>query len=76
LLAGCRDNEYSYDAVFAKRPNGAFTFVALRALRLLNAGATYADWYKMIRRGLPSEDYPQRPQLGATRTQRKWVIFE
>ena len=29
---GCQDTEYSYDAWFRGRPNGAFTFVALRAL--------------------------------------------
>ena len=34
LLAGCRDVEYSYDAWFEGRMNGAFTFVALRDLEI------------------------------------------
>jgi metacaspase-1 len=42
LLAGCQDNEYSYDARFNNRPNGAFTYVALQ--ELAKNPKTYADW--------------------------------
>src|SRR4030067_288396 len=61
LMAGCQDTEYSYDAYFEGRPNGAFTFVALRALASLAAEATYGDWYKAIRRVLPSRQHPPTP---------------
>jgi metacaspase-1 len=65
LLAGCEEgpDNYSYDAVIAGRPNGAFTYYALKALRRLGADATYAQWHEEIRRALPSASYRQAPQL-------------
>ncbi|MBI5063550.1 MAG: caspase family protein, partial [Desulfatitalea sp.] len=68
LLSGCQDDEYSYDACFLGRPNGAFTFVALRTLPKLTPDATYADWFKEIRKALPSPQYPQTPNLHGTAT--------
>lgn len=76
LLAGCQDTEYSYDAHFGGRANGAFTYVALRALKGLPAGATYKQWFDKIREALPSQDYPQRPNILGTKAQRGWKIFE
>ncbi|MCG6536451.1 MAG: hypothetical protein L7F78_17525, partial [Syntrophales bacterium LBB04] len=52
----------SYDAYFEGRPNGAFSFVALRALESLPPNATYSDWFKKIRGMLPSRQYPQTPK--------------
>jgi hypothetical protein len=75
LMAGCQDTEYSYDAYFRGRPNGAFTFVALQALKKLPAGATYFDWYKMIRRMLPSRQYPQTPNLYGSTRMKEWKVF-
>jgi hypothetical protein len=75
VLAGCRDTEYSYDASFGDRPNGAFSYVALQALRQLPAGATYRDWVTKIREQLPSADYPQTPQLDGTSSQRRWAAL-
>jgi hypothetical protein len=72
LLAGCQDIEYSYDAVFGGRPNGAFTYVALAALRSLPAEATYRDWMAAIAAKLPSVDYPQTPGLSGSSTQKRW----
>ena len=48
LLAGCKEgpNNYSYDARIAGRYNGAFTYYALKTLKALPAGATYADWHR------------------------------
>ena len=68
LLAGCQEGKlnFSYDAVFATRPNGAFTFHALKALRGLPPGATYADWHAAITpEFLPTTEYPQTPQMVA-----------
>jgi len=77
LLAGCKDEEYSYDAWFDGRPNGAFTYVALQTLKELPPEATYRDWYKKIREILPHIRYPQTPQLSGTWQQRaKWKIFK
>ena len=63
LLSGCQDAEYSYDAWFAGRPNGAFTHTALRVLRSLPSDATYEEWHRRIRLNLPSQRYPQTPNL-------------
>jgi metacaspase-1 len=75
LISGCGDTEYSYDATFAGRPNGAFTRVALDTLATLDADATYGDWHQAIRTALPSVTYPQTPQLMASRSQRGWQVL-
>jgi len=75
LLAGCQDIEYSYDASFAGRPNGAFTRVALDTLKTLPAEATYRDWFQAIRGKLPSSAYPQTPNMIATTSQKKWRVL-
>ncbi len=73
-ISGCADHEYSYDARFGpdRRPNGAFTYVALQTLRA-ERPATYADWHAAIRRLLPSAVYPQTPQLAGSYTQERWA---
>ncbi|MFN9071183.1 MAG: caspase family protein, partial [Cyanobacteriota bacterium] len=70
LMAGCEEgpDHYSYDANFSNRPNGAFTYYALRSLKTLPATATYRDWHAAIRRSLPSTNYPQKPQLVGTKS--------
>lgn len=79
-VTGCRDDEYSYDAWWPDgnggwRANGAFTYVALRALAGLPDGARYRDWHAAIRRLLPSSDYPQTPQLAGTYDQKRWAVL-
>ncbi|GAA0723446.1 caspase family protein [Dactylosporangium roseum] len=75
LLAGCKDSEYSYDATFNGRPNGAFTYVALTTLAELPEPATYRDWLRAIRAQLPSQNYPQTPALQATAAQLAWPLL-
>jgi len=75
LLAGCQDTEYSYDAVFQGRPNGAFSFVALKALAKLKPGATYQDWYAAIKKTLPSRQYPQSPNLYGSVAMKQWKVL-
>ncbi len=75
LMAGCRDTEYSYDARFAGRPNGAFTYYALKTLRTLPAGATYGNWYTAIRNYLPAASYPQTPQILGGKAQRRFKVL-
>jgi uncharacterized caspase-like protein len=75
LLAGCQDTEYSYDAYFKGRPNGAFTFVALRALATLKKDASYREWYKAIRKDLPSRQYPQTPNLYGLSSMKAWKVL-
>jgi metacaspase-1 len=76
LMSGCQDTEYSYDAYFEGRPNGAFTFVALRALESLKPKATNRDWFKAISKILPSQQYPQRPNLYGSTSMRRWKALE
>jgi len=76
LLSGCQDTEYSYDAYFEGRPNGAFTFVALRALESLKSKATYQEWFSAIRKILPSQQYPQSPNIYGSTSMKRWKVFE
>lgn len=78
LLAGCKEgpNNYSYDAKINGRFNGAFTYYALKALKGMKAGASYADWHKAIGKYLPSASYPQVPQMVGSAAARKGRIFE
>jgi hypothetical protein len=75
LISGCKDIEYSYDATFGGRPNGAFTYFALKRLEQLPADATYVDWHREIRTKLPSARHPQTPQLRGSRPQRRWPVL-
>lgn len=75
LLAGCQDTEYSYDAYFEGRPNGAFSFVAIQALASLPSKTAYKDWHKAIRKVLPSQQYPQSPNLFGSSNQKKWKVL-
>ena len=74
-LTGCQDAEFSYDAFFRGRANGAFTYVALDALRTLPSNATYRQWHAAIRRRLPSSEYPQTPALFGLRELKDQLIF-
>lgn len=74
LMAGCQDTEYSYDAYFQGRPNGAFTFVALRALKTLSDRATFQQWFNAIRKVLPSQQYPQTPNLFGSQSMKSWKV--
>jgi hypothetical protein len=62
LLAGCKDVQFSYDAVFNGRPNGAFTRVAIDTLTAAKP-ATPRAWMNEIKKQLPTASYPQTPQL-------------
>jgi hypothetical protein len=77
LLSGCKEgpNNFSYDARIAGRFNGAFTYYALKALKGLKEGATYADWHRGIIKFLPSASYPQSPQIVGSPTARQGKVL-
>jgi hypothetical protein len=77
LLAGCQEgpNNFSYDARFGGRPNGAFTYYALKALKKLAPGKPYLEWHAEIRKSLPSASYPQTPQLFGSSSAKKRTIL-
>lgn len=64
LVSGCADQEYSYDASFDGRPNGAFSRVAIDTWE---PNIALGRWHKKIREHLPNSWYPQTPQLTASR---------
>lgn len=78
VLGGCRDDQVAYDAWFDRRPNGAFTYAALKALKVVDfeQAANYRSWYREIRKLLPSVDYEQIPQLDGLAEQKRWPILE
>jgi uncharacterized caspase-like protein len=71
LLSGCADPEFSFDAWFGGRANGAFSYVALRALAQLKPGGRYRDWHGLIRAQLPSRQYPPRARRSAAAARRR-----
>ena len=75
LVTGCTDSEYSYDAEFDGRPNGAMTALALRVI-MQNPNATYREFYTGLRALLPSKDYPQSPQLEGSDANKDRKLFE
>lgn len=75
LMSGCGDLEYSYDASFHGRANGAFTYAALQSLRSLPPGATYRTWHAAVRTLLPSQDLPQTPGIQGTSAMKDWPVL-
>ena len=78
LLSGCKEgpNNFSYDARIKDRPNGAFTYYALKTLKSLAPGATYADWQAAVNPAcLPSAQYPQSPQIVGSAAAKKRKVF-
>jgi hypothetical protein len=78
LLSGCKEgpNNFSYDARIKGRPNGAFTYYALKTLKTLKSNATYADWQAAINpMYLPSVQYPQSPQIVGSSAARKRKVL-
>jgi metacaspase-1 len=75
LLAGAEDSEYSWDTSFHGRPNGAFTYYALKTLRA-GKPSNYEAWFKLIRNYLPSTKLPQHPQIFGSAGARRFPVFE
>jgi hypothetical protein len=69
LISGCADHEYSYDATFEGRPNGAMTYHLRKALDEALTPSV-SDVYAKLQTYLPSAEYPQTPQLTAGAFQR------
>ena len=76
LMAGCQDTEFSWDTRFGGRPNGAFTYYAIKSYRTLLPGASYQQWFRAIGHYLPSTRLPQTPQILGSRSSRQFPIFD
>jgi hypothetical protein len=74
LFSGCRDSEFSYDTSFDRRPNGAFTRIAVDVLQ--DAGiATPRAFHDAVRKRLPSQSFPQTPQLFGSKEAQLGPLF-
>jgi len=76
LMSGCADPEYSYDAVIDGRPCGAFSYAALKALSKLPKVASWRRWHTAICKMLPSQEYPQTPNLYGSSVMKRWRALE
>jgi len=75
LISGCSDDEYSYDAEFNGRPNGAMSAYAIQVIKQ-NPSVTYREFFAGLRALLPSKDYPQSPQLEGSDANKGRKLFE
>jgi hypothetical protein len=64
LFAACRPDQTASDATFSNRPNGAFTYLFLRALAE-DGTRTRSQLASAVTRGLKSGDFDQRSTLEA-----------
>jgi len=74
LFSGCQDSEFSYDASFSRRPNGVFTRTAIDVLqdaRIISPRA----FHDAVRKQLPSQSYPQSPQLFGSKEAQLGPLF-
>jgi metacaspase-1 len=74
-ISGCSDSEYSYDAEFDGRPIGAMTALAIGVIKQ-TPDVTYREFYAGLRALLPSQDYPQTPQLEGSDAHKDRKLFE
>jgi len=74
LMAGCKSDQYSYDASFAGRPNGAFTYYTVQLLKS-NQSLTYGEFVTKMTQYLPSRRYPQTPVVETKESLKDTVIF-
>ena len=69
LFAACRPDQTASDASFDRRPNGAFTYLLLQAMRA-SPEMTRAKLLTQLRRAMKAGRYEQVPQLEAVRKNR------
>ncbi len=63
LLAGCRDEQTSADALIGGDYNGAFTYYLCKTLRSKRGAITYQELVENVRNSIAYNSYSQIPQL-------------
>jgi hypothetical protein len=64
LIAGCMSDQESYDGHDESgKPMGAFSAAAMKVISVNGTDITYAQFYQLIKAELPSDIYPQDPQV-------------
>lgn len=66
LLAGCKSNQFSFDATIEGTARGAFSFYAQRAIRDAGYRITYRDLHASALAALSESQYDQEPQVEGT----------
>ena len=74
LMAGCLDNQSSFDANIDGVCMGAMSYYCTQAIKA-NPNITWANLYAEIRKNLPSNQYPQTPVLSGTDEEKARVVF-
>ena len=74
LLTGCNAMEYSYDATFGGRSNGAMSYFVMQLIRS-KPDRTWKELHKALRTLLPSTQYPQSPQLEGSDAKKDKPVF-
>lgn len=75
LLSGCKDSEYSYDALIHGKYHGAMTYYAIQAIREADCDITFSQLRTRLLHLLDVAGYPQHPQLEGSATNKKKRIF-
>jgi len=76
LITGCKSDEYSYDAYLGGKYHGALTYNMLEIFKASKGkNLTYNEMYNMLRDRLPSNRYPQSPQLEGTDSNKDSLLF-
>jgi len=75
LLTGTNSTTYSYDAYIGGKHCGAFSHYAIEILKA-NSSITFNDFYEKLKKKLPSNQYPQYPQLEGPESLKNTIMFE
>jgi hypothetical protein len=75
LLSGCRSDQYSYDARFGRKFNGAMTHHALGIIADAGHRITYSQLHKRLLPALRAANYDQEPQLEGRDSFKRRQIF-
>jgi len=73
VISACAENQTASDAMFNGKPNGAFTFYAMRTLE---RGITYRQWMERIWEYLPSDRFEQIPHIDGPERMFDQIVFE
>ena len=73
VISACAENQTASDAMFNGKPNGAFTFYAMRTLE---KGITYRQWMERIWEYLPSDRFEQIPHIDGPERMFDQIVFE
>ena len=74
LISGCLPQEYSYDAHIGGAFRGAMSFYAIEILKKYPT-ITYNNFHAQLKKILPSNQYPQTPQLEGSEENKKRIMF-